>query len=54
MTISVILDDKLATSGIEYNYDYLLKGNYQSKEKTEDSWKVVDVRDVCVTMILIL
>jgi protein-tyrosine phosphatase len=44
MAISVILDDKLATSGIEYNYDYLLKGNYQSNEKTEDSWKVVDVR----------
>ncbi len=44
MTISVILDDKLATSGIEYNYDYLLEGNYQSNEKTEGSWKVVDVR----------
>jgi len=54
MTISVILDDELATSGIEFNYDYLLEGHYQSNEKTEDSWKVVDVRDACVAMILIL
>ena len=44
MALSIILDDILATDGIEYNYRYLLEGNYQSDQKTPDSWTVVDVR----------
>jgi len=44
VALSIILDDILATDGIEYNYRYLLEGNYQSDQKTPDSWTVVDVR----------
>ena len=44
MSLSVILEDKLATDGIEYSYTYLLEGNYQPDRKSLESWKVVDVR----------
>jgi protein-tyrosine phosphatase len=44
MTLSIILDDKLATDGIQYSYSYLLEGYYQPDTKSTDSWKVVDVR----------
>jgi hypothetical protein len=44
MTISIILDDKLATDRIEYNYRYLSEDNYQPDVKSKNSWKVVDVR----------
>ena len=29
MALSIILNDIMATDGIEYNYRYLLEGNYQ-------------------------
>jgi len=44
MALSIILNDIMATDGIEYNYRYLLEGNYQPDQKSLDSWKVVDVR----------
>src|SRR6476659_4794418 len=47
MTLSIILEDKLATDGIEYNYRYLLEGSYQPDQNTADSWKVVDIRRLC-------
>ena len=44
MALSIILENILATDGIEYNYKYLLDDNYQPDQNTADIWKVVDVR----------
>jgi hypothetical protein len=44
MALSIILNDIMTTDGIEYNYRYLLEGNYQLYQNSLDSWKVADVK----------
>ncbi|MBA3750232.1 MAG: dual specificity protein phosphatase family protein [Nitrosopumilus sp.] len=47
MTISIIIEDKLATRGIaEYNYEYVEEGIYQSNQNLPYSWKVANVRSL--------
>ena len=37
IVVLVILDEKLATDGIQYSYSYLLEGIYQPDQKSQDS-----------------